>query len=146
MATIPLVDQGTLNRLVTHVIFPNNSTLNATASYMGRRQVEITFDGNATTPIATATGATMSPEPYIQVNIVLNLLKTQGLSAAWRAQQELSSILGPVTVYLDATAFPEYNFNNAAILGPQQLTGAGSDNDYTVRIVAYYPINSNLYI
>ena len=148
MAQPTLIDQGTLNRLLTQIQLPNFPGLTTPSSNMGRRQVSISFNGPATTPIPTATGMVMSPEPFIQVTINLCLLRTQGLGQAWRQQIETGTVLGPVTAYLDVrnSIEPEYSFQNCAVAHVGDIDGAGSSGEYNITITGTYPINSGLYV
>src|SRR5271154_7133342 len=138
-------DQGTLNRLLTNIVVPNFPQLNVVVANLGKRAVSITFEGATTTSIPTQTGIVQSPEPYQPVRIAINLLKSQGYASLWRAQLELSTLIGPISVYLDSPVLSKYNFYNGAIVGVPELTGAGTDADYQVLVTAIYPINAALW-
>ena len=86
--TNPLVSQGSLNRLRASVVWPDNPTLNVTASYLGKEGVSLALDGEATTFINTLVGAVTSPEPYQMITLTIHLLKTQGLASLYKSQQE----------------------------------------------------------
>ena len=145
MTQVTPVSQGTLNRLLTNATFPNYPSLNCTASYMGKQAIRITFNSAATTQLPTMTGAVQSPEPYRAVTLTINLLKTQGTSGIWLAQEQLNTLLGPVTLYLDSAVLPSIPLFNAAIEGIQDLTGSGADADYMVRVNAFMVVNAALY-
>ena len=147
MAQPTLVDQGTLNRLLTQIQLPNFPALTTTASYMGKRQVSITFNGKATSNAPTATGMVMSPEPFIPVMIHVSLLRTQPLANYWRSQIETGTVLGPITAYTDVKSSIdyEYSFANCAVDSIGDIDASGVDGAYNVTIIGTYPINSSLY-
>lgn len=143
-----LIDQGTLNRLLSQIQLPNFPALTTLASYMGRRQVRISFGGKATGNAMTATGMIMSPEPFIPVNLHITLLRTQALAYYWRSQIETSTLLGPITAYTDVKSRidSEYNFVNCAVDSIGDIDTSGTDGEYNLTIIGTYPINSSLYV
>ena len=145
MSSNPLVPQGNLNRLAASVIVPNNSALNVTPGFLGKRQISVAFEGGSTLYIDTQTGAVTSPEPYMKVTISIDLLKTQYVSGLWRAAMEQYAPLGPLTVRPDSLIFPNYYFHNCSIQGVRELSFAGTDASYMVTVGGYYLINQNLY-
>ena len=148
MAQPTLVPQGTLNRLLTSIQLPEFPALTTSVSYMGKRQVSITYSGKATSAAPTATGMVMSPEPFITVMIHVSLLRTQALAAAWRSQIETATLIGPITVYTDVNSGidPEYNFVNCAVDSIGDIDASGADGAYNVTIIGTYPINSDIYV
>ena len=141
------VGQGTLNRLLSAVVIPNFQALNVSAAYTGKEGLRLNLSGNATTRIATMTGGVTSPEPYMECDLTMHLLRTQALSAAWRAQLELSTLLGDITAYGDAvsTIQPVYQLTNMSIGTLRELNWDGTDPGYVLTLMGYYIINKSLY-
>ena len=144
----PQVPQGTLNRLrasITLTSFPN---LNITASYLGREGISLTFDGVVTTPIDSMTGIVPSPEPYQRITVSAHLLKSQALANAYKAQIELNSLLGDVTVRPDVaigTGIGAYQLSNCYINTVNALKFDGTDAGWIIMIGGIYLINSALW-
>ena len=145
MATNPLVVQGTLNRLRGSVVWPNFPALNVTAPFLGEEGIRLTLDGDATLFIPTMTGAVTSPEPYQMITLAMHLLKTQALAVGYKAQQELSTLLGDGTVRPDASNLPVYQLINCAIESVRELNFSGDDAGYVVMVRGYYLVNSDLW-
>jgi hypothetical protein len=143
--TNPLVSQGSLNRLRASVVWPDNPTLNVTASYLGKEGVSLALDGEATTFINTLVGAVTSPEPYQMITLTIHLLKTQGLASLYKSQQETSSLLGSGVVRPDSVALSAYDIVNCAIASVRELKFNGEDAGFMVTVRGYYLVNSNLY-
>lgn len=145
MASNPLIDQGTLNRLRASVVWANNPSLNVTAPYLGREGIRLALEGETTTFINTMTGAVTSPEPYQVINLTINLLKTQTLASVYKTQMELSALIGDGTVYPDARTLPVYSIINCAIQSVRELSFAGEDAGWAVAVKGYYLVNSSLW-
>jgi hypothetical protein len=145
MASNPLIDQGTLNRLISSVVVDSDPGLNVTPPYLGKEGVSIALEGETTTFINTMTGAVTSPEPYQVVSVTINLLRTQNLAAVYKAQMELLATIGGITVYPDTTTLPTYSFINCAIQSVRELKINGEDAGWVVNIKGYYLINSSLW-
>lgn len=141
----PLVAQGTLSRLRASVIWTDFPQLNVTAPYLGKEGVRLSLEGQATGFIDTMTGAVTSPEPYMAVTLTMNLLKTQALSGAYKAQMEQSTLLGDCTVRPDALTLPPYDLTNCALEGVRELNFSGQDAGWAVTIKGYYLINAALF-
>lgn len=142
MAGNPLVPQGTLNRLRASIVWPNFPGLNVTPSFLGKEGISLSFEGDATTFLETMTGAVTSTEPYQLCTLKVHLLKTQSLSAAYKAQLELSSLLGNCTVRPDSTTLSPYQLSNMGIQTVDQLQFNGSNAGWMVNLKGYYLINS----
>ena len=84
----PLISQGTINRLRASVVIPSNTALNVTPSYLGKAALRLAFIGPVTTSIGTLTGVVQSPEPYMEFNLTMHLLKSQAFANAWKMQIE----------------------------------------------------------
>lgn len=145
MATHPLVQQGTLNRVRCSVVVPNYTNLNITASYMGRSFARISLEGNFAELIGTATGGVVSPEPYVFGTIAVGLLRTQALSGQWLEQAQKYSAIGPITVHSDSAAWPAMTLDNAVISSMDP--GAFDGTDPVVRLVlrGIFYANSDLW-
>lgn len=145
MAGNPLVPQGTLNRIRASVQWASLPALNVTTSFLGKEGITLAFEGNATDFVETLTGGATSPAPYMPIRLVLNLLKTQTLSAQYKAQMESSTLLGDGMVIPDSVTLPPYQVINCAIEGVDELRFNGEVASYAVRVKGYYVINNNLF-
>jgi len=145
MSFNPFTQQGNLNRLYTNVIVPNFPALNVTAPYMGKGQAHLTFDGNFNNQIPTATSIVNAPEPYIMAHISVNLLRSQPLANLWLAQVQSQTIIGPVTIYSDSTAFAAITLLQCSIMGFDPGAYDGSDPVLRVTITGQYPINNSMW-
>lgn len=145
MSTNTLPAQGSLNRLLASVVVPSFTGLNVIPGNLGKRQISLAFEGQATDFIDTQVGAVTSPNPYLKVTIGIDLLKTQSLSVQWRTQMEVMSAIGFLNVIPDSIAFPTYNFFNCAIQGVRELSFAGSDASYMVVVGGYYNVNASMW-
>ena len=145
MAGNPLVDQGTLNRLRATVTVPNSTELNVTPSFLGVAGISMNLEGEVTRNLQTMAGTVTSPEPYQMASVVMNLLRTQGLSATYKARMETNSVIGPVTVRPDAATLPDYTFQNCSIESVRELNLSGQDPGFVVTLKGYYPLNSALW-
>lgn len=141
----PQVPQGTINRLRGSVVITDFPQLNVTAPYLGRAGIVMRFEGPVTARIPTLTGAVNSPEPYQEVSISINLLKTQGLAAQYKNQIELNSVLGDVTVIPDTSTLPSYQLVNCSIESVADLNFAGENPDFPLVIKGFYQINGSLF-
>ena len=145
MATNPLVPQGTLNRLKGSILISAFPQLNITASFLGEQMIGLSFEGQATTVIPTATGTVQSPEPFQPISVTAHLLRTQSLAAQYEAQRVSSSLLGEFTVITDSTTMPNYTVRNGAIQNVRELQINGKDAGYIVLLTGYYVINNSLW-
>jgi hypothetical protein len=141
----PLIAQGTLNRLRASVVFTSFPQLNITSSYLGKAGISMGFEGEYTTFIDTMTGAVTSPEPYVRVMLRINLLKTQALANAYKAQAEQSTLLGDLTVRPDATTLDPYPLINSGFANVGELSFAGGSADWMLSLHCYYNINAALF-
>jgi hypothetical protein len=142
----PLVDQGVLSRLVASTTLDNFPELNVTASYLGKEGIKLALEGEAATYINTMTGGVPSPEPYQICNVTIYLLKTQPLSAQYKAQYETNVLLGNMTVRPDVSfGLTPYDLTNCSLVGIAAQDYSGRDAGWTVSIRGYYEINGGLY-
>jgi hypothetical protein len=141
----PNIAQGTLNRIRASVIFDSTPTLNVTSSFLGKRGITLSFQGDATVTIDTMTGFVTSPEPYLKAIMTMHLIKAQSFAQSWKAQLELLTLLGNATVRPDSAVMQPYFLQNCAIVSPGDQDFSGGDADYPVRVVGIYQTNSSLF-
>lgn len=149
MAGNPLVPQGVLNRILSAVYWDSSPSLNVTAPYLGKAGILLSFDGEATTFIATMTGQVQSPEPFQPILLTLNLLKTQQLAQLYETQRRKNTFLGNGQAYPDVPqasgGIPIYPLNNCAIRNIRELNFSGDDASFVVTVGGYTLINSDLF-
>lgn len=145
MATNPLVDQGSLNRLRGNILVVALPTLNVTAPYLGKEGISMALEGQATLMMETMTGAATSPEPYQQCTLTVHLLKTQNIADRWKKQMETDTRLGDITVYPDSSALSTYPLSNCAIKNVSNLDFNGQTVGYIMSIEGTYFINNDLW-
>ena len=141
----PLIAQGNLNRLYTAITIANFNNLNVTAAYMSKSQAQLTFDGKFVNQIGTATGIVNSPEPFVMGHVVISLIRSQPLAAAWIAQTQSQSILGSITLYPDSSAFPDITLVNTSIEGIDPGAFDGTDPTCKITLVGTYYINAGMW-
>ena len=140
-----IIQQGTLNRLLTNITVASYPALNVTSGYFSKAFSRPSIAGPYTTQIPTGTGIVNSPEPYVMGDFVINLLRTQALSGAWLTQVQLYSVLGTVTGYSDTTTFPSIQLANASVTALDPGAWDGTDPVVSVTVTGVYFINSNLW-
>ena len=145
MANNPLISQGTLNRIRGSVVVPLYPELTVTAPFLGKDGISLNLEGNVTEYLETMTGAVTSPNVYMMATATVRLLKTQALSAVYKAQMELDSRIGDVTVTPDSATLPVYNLVNCSIMTVADLSFGGSNAEMVVGIHGYYYVNSSLF-
>lgn len=141
----PLVPQGTLNRLRASMVLGSLPGLNVTAAYLGKAGISINPENDASLLIPTLTGGVTSNEPYQMVTVVAHILKTQALSAAYRAQIELNTNVGDMTVISDTSTFPNFPLVNCTITHWDGLTFDGNNPEFVIHIKGIYYINSAMW-
>lgn len=145
MATNPLIAQGTLNRLIGAVHVNGIPALNITAPYLGREGISLALEGDATQFINTMTGMVTSPEPYMPATVTVHLLKTQGLSLAWKTQLVVNALIGSITVFPDATPLLPFDFWNCGIRHVDPVRINGEDAGFVLSIYGTYYVNRQLW-
>lgn len=145
MATNPLIAQGTLNKVRCSIIIPGITSLNITSPYMGKSMATVSLEGDISRLIPTGTGGVVSPEPFVMVSITAHLLRTQGLTSAWRQQFEANSNIGDIVVHSDTSAFPAYHFNTGIIQHFNQGAYDGEDPVAMLVMSAIYPVNNDMW-
>jgi hypothetical protein len=145
MGTNPLVPQGVINRVRASVVCSANPLLNVTASYLGAEGITFTPTGKSVTYIRTLTGAVRSPEPYMMLEGVMHLLRTQALADDYKRAMETDSFLGMLTVRPDSRNLSPYQYVNCSITGVETLKFTGTDAGFMVGVEGVYLTNSNLF-
>lgn len=145
MASNPLIAQGVLNRLRASATFADFPALNVSASYLGKEGISINLEGPTSQALDTQTGVVQSPEPYVKVRITMHLLRSQALSAVYKAQIESDCTVGNLTIRPDATTLPDYTFVNCAITSSPSMGFAGQDPSFTVELTGIYYVNNSLW-
>jgi hypothetical protein len=145
MASNPLIQQGTLNRVRCSVVVPSNSALNITSPYMGQSFASISFAGPFSELIPTATGAVTSPEPYVLATISVGLLRTQALALAWLNQAQTQSDIGNVTIHSDTAAFPAITISTSVIQDIEPGAFDGKDPVVKLTLRGVFYTNSDLW-
>ena len=140
-----LVQQGTLNRLRGNVVYADYPELNVTAPYLAKEAISIGFEGDSAQLLGTLTGGVTSPEPYMFATVTLHLLRSQGLSDAYKSQIEVNSVMGSVNIIGDSDALSEFQLENAVLMNIQEITFDGTQAGMIVRLRGIYNVNASLY-
>lgn len=141
----PLVDQGTLNRLVASVVFPNFPQLNVISANLGKEGIRLTLEGPATAYLATMTGAVPSPEPYQMVTVTINIVKSEPIANTYKTQFENSVLLGPATIRPDSSTLGLYSLLNCVLENVREQSYAGDDPVYSVTFKGTYQVNAGYF-
>jgi hypothetical protein len=141
----PQIQQGSLNRLLTHITFASYPALNIGAQNMSKRFAVASFGGSPMTQIPTGTGVVNSPEPYVMGSFSLDILRTQALGGAWLNQMQLNSVLGTCVGYPDSAVFPSITLVNASLLGFDPGAWDGTDPVIRITVTGTYYVNSVLW-
>jgi hypothetical protein len=148
MAGNPLIDQGTLNRLVAAIVVPNATELNVTPSFLGPEGIGLNLEGEAGLTLPTLTGTVTSPQPFQLTTVTVNLLRTQPLAAVYKARMESDTRIGPFDVIPDlppGEGIGRYQILNGQITSVRELRFAGQDPGWIVTLRGYYLVNSALW-
>jgi hypothetical protein len=141
----PNIQQGTLNRIRGSLSFVSYPNLNITAPYLGRNAIRIVFQGAATQNINTMTGTVPSPEPYMVIEMTVDLIKTQAFAQQFMTQIGISSFLGDCTLRGDANPLQPFFLQNVSVLNPGDLNFDGTSTSLPLRFGGYWEINSALF-
>lgn len=137
----PGIQQGFLNRVLTHILVPAAPQLNVSASFMSKNLSKVTFDEDANDQIPTATGVVNSPKPFIMATLVVNILRSQTLANLYFAAIQGNCLVGDITVYSDSTVLSQFTFGNASL---QHLDpGAFDGQDPTIAATFKGVFNTN---
>lgn len=146
MAGNPLIDQGTLNRLLGSVVFLEYAELNITAPYLSQEAISISFSNDAGLLIPTMTGGVNSPEPYQMCDIAIHLIRAQGFSDLYKQQIETDTNVGDFTVIPDSTTLSEYIFVNGIIKGQREVSFDGKQAGLLITLSGIYYVNNDLWV
>jgi len=141
----PQIIQGTLNRLRGSITFPQNPSLNITASFLGEEGINLTPEGEIVENYGTMTGTVTSPAPYQMVTVEVELLKTQSFADRFKRQLETLATVGPFVVRTDASTLSAYQILNGSIHSASPGRLNGRNVGFVVGLRGYYLINSALY-
>lgn len=145
----PQIPLGSLNRLVASVSFASLPALNVTPPYLTRRAIRFTPNMDMTTFINVLTGMVTSPEPYIGVDLLINLNRTLALAAAWQAQYLATTLLGSCTVRPDIApsqgGVQPFELVNVGIMRLGDLGMDGEDPVMPISLRGTMYINNNLW-
>lgn len=145
MAGNPLIQLGTLNRLIGSVTIPNFPELNVIAAFLGRDGMSLSLRGDTTLMLEQMAAAVTSPEPYQLADLRINLVRTTSLPTFYKDQMESTALIGDVTVRLDTPVFPVYQLVNCAIQTVDEITINGQNAGWVVHIGGTYYINNDLW-
>ena len=141
----PITGQGLLNRVLVHTILPIFPQLTVTSPFMAKSQAVLTLEGPFVHQMGTATGLVNSPEPYVMGQLVISLLRSQALSGLWVAQSQVTSVIGPVTIYSDSTEFPSVTLADCSIIDIDPGAYDGQDPATKVTIKGVFYTNASLW-
>jgi hypothetical protein len=138
----PLINQGSLNRLLGSIVIPGFAYLSVISPFLGKDGISISLEGDASQLHGTMTGGVPSPEPYQMATITANILKTNGLGAAYKLQFETDTTIGNVSVITDTIALPPYDFDTCVLQSVQEVKFDGNQPGMVIKIRGIYRINS----
>jgi hypothetical protein len=139
----PLIDQGQLNLLKAAVTWNNFQSLNVSAPFLDRPGILLRKKTTGTSQHPTMTGIVQSPQPYMEIDIVIALLKTQPLSDAYKTQFETDTIIGAGIVYPDTTTgLSPYDIDNMALGTVGEILLNGTTPIWGVTLSGVWYINS----
>jgi hypothetical protein len=143
----PNVALGTINRLLASVVWDSFPALNITPSYLAPEAIDMTLEGVMTTMLPTMTGFVTSGEPWMPLRLVVHLVRSQSLAAAYKVQWEQNTRMGSGTIRPDvpSASLPPFIIDNAAIVNLNTLNFSGREAAFVVTITGQYQINQALW-
>ncbi|GBQ07521.1 hypothetical protein [Saccharibacter floricola] len=145
MAISPNTPQGMLNRLRGSVIIPSNSALNVTSDFLTPEGIEIQPEGNVTDLLDTMTGRVGSQAAKQNINVVINLVRSQSLATAYYNQIKKNTALGDLRIISDSSSQPDRTIRNAYIISRPEEALNGTQVKWNVTIGGYEIVNSDLW-
>lgn len=136
---------GPLNRLLGSIIWDDFTSLNVTPSFLLPEGIDFTPSGPFTTNLPSLTSVVPSPEPYVPVEVMIHIIRTSPLAAAFKVQMEASTFLGGCTLRSDAITLGAYTLVNMSITKLERMMFNGKDAGHVVTVAGSYPINQNLW-
>lgn len=141
----PLIQQGTLNRLLASVVYANFPQLNVTSPFLGKAAITVAFEGQTSLLIGTLTGAVTSPEPYMFATVTMHLVRSQALAQAYKAQIETNTTMGSVNIIPDTTTLQPFQLDTCVLQSMKEINFDGTQSELTITLQGVYRINSTLY-
>lgn len=141
----PLIQQGTLNRLLASVVFADFPQLTVICPFLSKEAISIAFEGETSQLIGTLTGAVVSPEPYIFATVTMHLVRSQFLAAAYKAQIETDTTMGSVTVIPDTITLTPFQLDTCVLQSMQEIAFDGNQAGLIIKLRAVYRINSSAF-
>ena len=143
----PNVSLGIINRLLASIVWNNFPVLNVTPSYLAPEAIDITPEGVMTTMLPGMTGFATAPEPWMPLRVVVHLVRSQSLAAAYKTQWEQSTLIGSGTIRPDvpSSVLPPFLVDNVAITNLNTLNFSGKEVGFVVTFMGQYQINQNLW-
>jgi hypothetical protein len=138
----PLVVQGVINLAVAHIVWDATPALNVGPAHLGRGGIRLALRGQASRQIETLTGLVQSPQPYMMIDITINLLRTQILGNLYKIRMETNSLIGAGTVYGDTRIYGPYPILNASIQEIREQDYSGENPLVPVTVSGYYLTNN----
>lgn len=139
----PLADQGVLNLLKAQVTWDGFQGLNVSAPFLDRAGITLRKRGSSTTQHPTMTSVVQSPQPYMQIDVIIALLRTQALSDSYKTQMEQNTIIGSGTVWPDtSTGLSPYVVDQMAIETVGELVLNGTTPIWAVTLSGVWYINN----
>lgn len=145
MAISPNTPQGMLNRLRGSVIIPSNSALNVTSDFLTPEGIEIQPEGNITDLLDTMTGRVGSQAAKQNINVVINLVRSQSLATAFYNQIKKNTALGDLRIISDSSSQPDRTIRNAYIISRPEEALNGTQVKWNVTLGGYEIVNSDLW-
>jgi len=142
--TVP-IQQGTLNRLRSSVVFANFPELTIQASNLTKEGISISFEGAASQNLPTMTGMVGSPEPYQQANITIHAVRSQALADSFKQQIETDTQMGSVNVIADTTTLSDYQIESCVITNVDPMAFDGNQPAFVVHLSGVYYANAALW-
>lgn len=145
MSISPNTPQGMLNRLRGSIIIPSNSALNVTSDFLTPEGIEIQPEGNVTDLLDTMTGRVGSQAAKQNINIVINLVRSQSLATAYYNQILKNTALGEVSIISDSSAMPRRTIRNCYIMSRPEEALNGTQVRWNVTLAGYEVVNGDLW-
>ena len=141
----PNIALGSLNRLLSAVQWAAFPTLNVTAPFLGKGGIRVEFDDPLTDMLPAMVGLVNSPAPYTAATLTIELVRSQALLAAYKAQWEVNTTMGNATVLSDSPTVPSISIVNCSIVNARDLMGNGTNPAGTLIFRGTYYINNSLF-
>lgn len=143
----PQTQVGNLNRVATHLVVPAFPQLSVTAANMSKSLIQVTFEGPATDQIETATNIVNSPRAFVMATAVVNLLRSQIISAqAWLLQYQANTQIGLIDIFSDApTTLQSIPMVNCSITEIDPGAFDGQDPTFKATVKGTFYVNAAIW-